>query len=270
MKYRLVNKRGARAIFIATAVLVIVLILSLFDGGRAFLSNIGSPFFFVGTQINDVLRSFENTLKTKGDLRNEIEMLRHEYSKLAYDSLTYHILKAENRELRERLGVLQEESNFTLARVVAKPPVVPFDSLTIETARRNLPPEGGRVRVSETIEIGRVDTWGPLYGIVVLYTSTGVRTPVEINGGGSLVIAEGVGGGSYVLRVPRSFVVEAGDLLTRPGLESVVIGVVEGVEAQEADPFLFVRARLPVNLFEITWVYVEHSKTPPQGSLPWF
>lgn len=270
MRHKLVNKRGAGALIVATIFFALVLVISLFDGGREFLFKVGSPFFSVGTHIHGAFQSFENTLRTKDDLRNEIDTLRREYSRLAYDSLAYRIVKAENRELRKRLGAWQNEKNFTLARVLAKPPVAPFDSLTIEAARHTPPPENGRVRVSEKIEIGKVDIWGPRYGIVALYTSTGIRTPVEINGGGSLVIAEGAGAGSYILRVPRSFEIKAGDLLTRPGLESVVIGIVEEVQAREADPFLFVRARLPVNLFEITWVYIEQAKTSSQESGPLF
>jgi len=270
MKYKRVNKRELRALGIAASVFALVFVVSLFDGGREILLKIGSPAFSLGTHITDSFQSLGNALRTKNSLVHTIEELRQENMILAHDSFAYRILRAENRALRERLGIWQGESGHILARVVARPPVVPFDSLTIETAHRGVVPIGSRVRISETIEIGRIETWGSRTGIVALYTSTGTRTPVEINAGGSLVVAEGVGGGSYILRVPRSFPVEVGDLLTRPGLESVVIGIVESVSAQEADPFLFVRARLPINLFEITWVYVKKSNGSPQESAPWF
>lgn len=255
MNYR----RNKNRLKVSTAFLLLglaVLIIS-FGRGRELFENVSAPLVGVSASANDALSLLKNETKSRSELYNELKELKEENHRLVVENLNQDILRQQNLELKEQLGWKWERGLFTLSRIISRPPVTPFDSLTIETSRGVSFEKGQRVRVTETVEIGRISSVNKTTAVVQLYTTTGVRTPVEINGGGALVIAEGAGAGSYTLQVPRSFEIRKGDTLTRPGMNAVIIGLVESVEKSETDSFSLVKARLPINLFESTWVYIE-------------
>ncbi|MEX0933443.1 MAG: rod shape-determining protein MreC [Candidatus Paceibacterota bacterium] len=233
-----------------------VVILSL-GRGRELFENVSTPLIGASANANEALNLLKNETKSRAELYLELAELKKENLRLSFENLNQDILRQQNIELKEQLGWKWKKESFTLSRTITRPPVTPFDSLTIETNKDVSFEKGQRVRITETVEIGRISTVQGTTAIVKLYTTTGTQTPVEINGDGPLVIAEGAGAGSYTLQVPRSFEVKKGDTLTRPGMDAVIIGYVESVEKSETDSFSLVKARLPVNLFESTWVYIE-------------
>lgn len=255
MNYR----RNKNKVKIGTAFLLLflaILIIS-FGRGRELFENVSTPLVGANASANEALNLLKNETKSRNELYRELSELKEENHRLIIENLNQDILRQQNIELKDQLGWKWEKELFTLSRIISRPPVTPFDSLTIETSESVSFEKGQRVRVTETVEVGRISSANNKTAMVKLYTTTGTRTPVEINGSGPLVIAEGAGAGSYTLQVPRSFEIKKGDTLTRPGMDAVIIGFVESVEKSETDSFSLVRARLPVNLFESTWVYIE-------------
>lgn len=249
------NKHRTSIIFSVGILVCGFLVISLGFGQRV-LEGVASPVSVLGANAHGLKLSLEYGSKTRSQLIHTIEELKRENAELGYEEFTRKVAKTQSEELKEELGWSEAGDTFNLSRVLVRPPVSAFDSLT--TAVMTPGPEiGARVRVSESVEVGRVASVRGTSAIVDLYTSTKTRTPVEINGSGPLVIAEGAGAGTYTLHIPKSFEVESGDVLVRPGTKDVIIGVVESVNKDETDSFSLVRARLPVNIFEITWVYVE-------------
>ena len=257
MNYRR-NKSKARIGAAFLLVTLAVLIIS-FGRGRELFESASTPLVGISANANDALTLLQNEAKSRADLYHELGELKKENNRLAVENLNQDILRQQNIQLKDQLGWKWEQTSFTLSRIIARPPITPFDSLTIEKSSGGFFEKGERVRVTESVEIGRISSVNNTTAVVKLYTTTGTRTPVEINGGGPLVIAEGAGAGSYTLQVPRSFEVKKGDTLTRPGMDAVIIGFVESVEKSETDSFSLVKARLPINLFETTWVYIENN-----------
>lgn len=262
MNYR--RNKNKTEISIAFSLLILAILVVSLGRGRELFENASAPLIGASANANSALDLLKNETKSRNELYRELNELKEENRLLEIENLNQDILRQQNLELKDQLGWKWEKELFTLSRIISRPPVTPFDSLTIETSDIISFEKGERVRVTETVEIGRISSVNDTTAIVELYTSTGTQTPVEINGGGPLVIAEGAGAGSYKLQVPRSFEVKKGDTLTRPGMDAVIIGFVESVEKSETDSFSLVKARLPVNLFESTWVYIEtNTKNSP-------
>lgn len=259
MRYRQ-NKERSK-IFAALCLLAVGALVLSFGRGRELFERAASPIFALNASAGDILATLSDETKSRSQLEQELGKLREENKELYFENLNQQVLKGQIKELKEELGLEERDEEYSLSRVIARPPVTPFDSLTINTSGNERVEKGQRVLAAETVEIGRVSSVKKTSAVISLYTSAGTRTPVEINGDGPLVIAEGAGGGSFILHVPRSFDVKKGDLLTRPGKETTVLGIIEGVEKSETDAFSLVRARLPINMFEVSWVYTENSST---------
>lgn len=257
MRYR--RKQNNKKIIISLSVMLLLILLTLFNRSREALEEVASPLVAISASASSAYSNLSNETKSRDELIKEINTLKEENTRLSLENLNQEFLKEQNKRLKELLGSEAEEGTLALARVLAKPPVTPFDSLTIEVNKSTNIEKGQKIRVTENDEIGIISSSSRNTAIAKLYTSPGTQTPVEINGNGVLVIAEGIGGGAYELHIPRSFEVKRGDLLTKPGLENVIIGVIEEVEKSDADSFSLVRARLPINLYEVTWVYVKKS-----------
>jgi rod shape-determining protein MreC len=255
MKYR----RSKDKQRIGIAVLLMLLAISVISLGRVreVFDRATSPLVGVSASASTIFENLRDETKSRSELLSELNKLREENHTLTIENLNQSVLKQYNKELKEHLGWNDSKDSFSVARIISRPPVTPFDSFTVQVNTQNSIHRGQRVRITETVEVGKVTTVNTSTAIVKLYTSAGTKTPVEVNGGGPLVIAEGSGAGSYTLRVPRSYEIEKGDLLTRPGADAVIIGVVESVSKDETDSFALVKARLPVNLFEVTWAYIE-------------
>jgi cell shape-determining protein MreC len=255
------NKQKTR---IAILLLLLAIIVVSFGRGRELFEKVTSPLVGISASANNAIETLLDETKSRKELQNELETLREENRTLSLENINQQILREHNKELKRQLGWIESAQSFSVSRIISRPPITPFDSLTVQVGGDKKIEKGQRVRLAETVEVGKVSTVNNSTAIIRLYTTTGIKTPVEINGGGPLVVAEGSGAGSYVLRVPRSYEVKVGDYLTRPGADAVIIGVVESVDRNEADSFLLIKARLPANLFEATWVYIQ---TEEQSSL---
>ncbi|MEX0910022.1 MAG: rod shape-determining protein MreC [Candidatus Paceibacterota bacterium] len=255
MRYR--RSKDKQKMGIAVLLMLLAVSVISFGRGRELFENVTSPLVGVSASANSALSLLGDEAKSRTELQNELRELREENRTLSLENLNQQILKEHNKELKEQLGWTKLTESFTISRIISRPPITPFDSLTVQTSTKKRIEKGQRVRITETVEIGKIATVNNTTAIVKLYTTPGTKTPVEINSSGPLVIAEGVGAGSYTLHVPRSFEVRVGEYLTRPGTDAVIIGVVESIEKSETDSFSLVRARLPINIFEATWAYIE-------------
>lgn len=256
--YQLRNNK--RTLVLLGIVLLVGVLVLTFGVGQKPLANLFSPLIKFSHNLKEGGGNLVTFFSDKSDLKEKIERLERENTKLKLDSRNWDLIQKENQELKEGWGREDEDGDPPLlARVISKPPVSPFDILTIDIGSNHGIEKGERVLVAENTEIGFVSTVFNDHSIVTLYSNAGERTPVEINSGGSLVIAEGEGGGAFTIQAPRTLTIERGDAISRPSLESRVIGTVESSETEETDSFVTVHARLPINIFEITWVYIQTS-----------
>lgn len=257
--YRQQNNNSKVLIGIIAAFLLGIAVL-VFGFAQKPLGNLFSPLLSFSVNFTEGGENLLQTFRSKAELSEKIKELEHENSRLLLLNRDRDLIHAENKELKERLGRKDVDLSLILARVTSKPPVSPFDIITIDMGKSHGIKKGDKVFFSETTEIGYVDNVFDKHSIVTLYSSAKERTPVEINNGGALVIAEGEGGGAFTIQAPRTLEVVKGDTLSRPSLGSTTIGIVESAEIGETDSFMTIHAKLPINIFEISWVYVQTSQ----------
>jgi hypothetical protein len=91
-----------------------------------------------------------------------------------------------------------------------------------------------------------------------MYSAPGqtYQAQLETPSGYVPVEVEGQGAGSLIARIPASTQVGVGAAIQFPGLEGGLVGKVSGVSAGESDSFKEVYLQLPVNFFELRYVYI--------------
>jgi len=173
------NKVKITAAFLLLAFAVLII---SFGRGREVFENASRPLIGISASANDALSLLKNETKSRSDLYRELDELKEENHRLSIENLNQDILRQQNVELKDQLGWERKKELFTLSRIIARPPITPFDSLTIERNKNVSLESGQRVRVTETVEVGRISSIHNTTAIVKLYTTTGIRTPVEITG----------------------------------------------------------------------------------------
>ncbi|MDZ7726143.1 MAG: rod shape-determining protein MreC [Candidatus Campbellbacteria bacterium] len=251
------NKRTRVAAISLISLLFVLIIISVAFGRNA-LNNAFSPVLALGANVNQASGDFLKKFQDKDELIEKVAELTFENEKLARENRSKALLAIENEMLKEMLGRKSESGDdLTITRVISRPPITSFDTLIIDMGREDGVEKGDAVLSSSSNEIGYIEKVLESSANVRLYSSPGERTPVEIDGNGTLVVAEGTGGGSIAIQAPRFLDIEEGALVTKPALDSTVIASIESVESGETDAFQLVRGKLPINVFEVSWVFVE-------------
>lgn len=202
-------------------------------------------------------------LSSKGALITEIEKLRGKLREADSALRRFRVLEEENVKLKELLGRQSYES-VVLAAVLGRPAVTPYDTLLIDTGN-SLVDVGDRVIVDGSIMIGTISEVHKRTAQVLLFSAPGVETQVQVGPERIPITARGQGGGSFVAEFPRDGHVEEGYSIVFPGINPYLFSVVESAEASEADAFVLIRFKNPVNIQAITWVQVltDAGEAPP-------
>jgi cell shape-determining protein MreC len=160
----------------------------------------------------------------------------------------------ENRELKMLLG-RSDETNYTLAYVLARPALTPYDTMLIDAGSSKGVSVGDLVFGEASVVIGEVRDVFPGNSRAVLFSSPGVETDVFLPDGGASGVARGRGHGNFVMRLPQDIAVGEGDAIMMPG-DAMLLGFVSAVERLVGDVFQTVRFRTLVNVSTLTRVFV--------------
>lgn len=166
-------------------------------------------------------------------------------------------LAAENAQLRAELG-RPDSVQKILAAVLEQPPGTPYDTLVVDAGKAEGVVLGARVSAG-ALAVGTVDEVQPHSSRVVLYSAPGqTYQAVLLSAGASVPVAiEGQGGGSLVGHVPAATAVAVGDTVQFPELGGDLVGTVSAVTGSESETFKTIYLRLPVNVFELRFVYIQ-------------
>lgn len=191
---------------------------------------------------------------TREALISKLEDDERLLSRSAYQSILYGALAEENAALRETLNAAQPLVGAT-GRVLSRPPRTAYDTLLVDVGTDN----GvlvGDIAVYEGIALGKIAAAGPRTSTVSLFTAPGVELDVSLGEPRAVAVARGLGGGALELSLPQSVAVMPGDLVTLPGSETLVLGVVRGESSQPTDVSKIVRIASPAALSEIDFVRI--------------
>ena len=235
------HKRGG------IAYLIFVILVALF---LLVMSRILIPGMYASV-VGGVLQIVNNTQLSGNDSsQNTLEV---ENDRLKRKLLDYSVLEEENKELKRLLALVDESSrNLGAHRILFSPPETPFDTLVIEGDAAS---EGADVFAEADIFIGLVREVSAETSFVLLVSGGGVTTPVVVDGM-HRAEAVGKGGGLIEVKVPRTLDVREGALIAHRRNGSVIALVEEVKDSDEGD-FKLLRARIPVSLNKLQYVFVE-------------
>lgn len=198
--------------------------------------------------------SFSALIRSRENLIKENALLKEELIRMSTLHFTNQKLKAENEDLRARLGRVGEGKHFITARVISRPPKTFYDVLLLDVGQREGISGGERVFSYENIVLGEVAETSGNYSKVMLYSSPGVERDALIGPekfGGKAV---GLGGGNYKIILPKDLTISSDDEIITP--DGALLGVVREIEAKPQDAFQEILFKTPVNIQDITFVDV--------------
>ena len=163
------------------------------------------------------------------------------------------------------------QSKYTLAAVLKRPPISPYDELIIDIGQNNGVAVGNLVYAPGNVLIGSVsDTLGET-SKVSLFSSAGMTYDVLVSdaavGKNIPAVAHGLGGGQFSVQVPRDVVSNTGDIVTVPSINNKTIGIVGGVAMDPAQPFETILFTSLANIYELHWVLVDTKVTATSSSV---
>jgi len=199
-------------------------------------------------------------LEDQARLQSENQRLQEENQLLRSLILNLREVQAENRILREQLGVVQVSPTYDLlpAQVIGRDVNNLLHSLAINKGTQDGVREGrvvvaaGRVRISTapgddatviTGLVGRVIQAGPNYARILLITDPSSTVNVMVQGTRATGVVNGQVGGSLTLSyVPQGEQLKRGDVLVTSGLggnfpRGLPVGIVASVDARDLAPF---------------------------------
>jgi len=188
---------------------------------------------------------------------SDVSQLRAELASSTAALADRDLLAAENAQLRQELGRTGSKREL-LAGVLQSPPGTPYDTLMVDAGSNNGVVLGARVSVG-ALSIGTVDAVYDNSARVALYSAPGVSyQALLLTRDATLPVAvDGQGAGSMQAQVPAGTNVAVGDSITFPGVAGGLAAKVSAVSTPDGESFKTVYMRLPVNPFELRFIYIE-------------
>jgi len=254
------KKKSIPWILILTIIIVVLLIVFR----PAFPENIRERVFLLGSPIwnsNQAIKAnvsgFASELKSKQSLIEENQKLRGELQKIRLETLTNNILREENKVLRERFGRTENASSTILAAILKRPNTTLYDTFIIDGGESVGIKEGALVVSEQNIGIGVVSETFSKSALVTLFSAPGEMVDVLINGE-IAITAEGRGSGNFLVSLPRDIDIAIGEPIVLPTLSPTFFAEVEHIDINPTDPFKSILFRLPINISEERFVFVEN------------
>ncbi len=238
---------------------VLFLIASFYFGGLFFLTGplhyVGKPLWWLKNYSIEVVSNISTTIQTREKLSEENRKLKNELNQINSQLLLHQLLLTENNELKKMLGRGDENQNFVLANILAKPNLSPYDSLILDIGRNHGIKKGDKVVVNNIV-IGKIEDVYLKTAKVWLYSFPNETLDVAIGFDKVIGSAEGKGGGNFEVKFPREVPIKKGDVVVLPEMDLFILGTVESILTTPEDSVQTILFRIPINIFELRWVQI--------------
>lgn len=223
------------------------------------LSSLASGMLGVGNHTVATVDVAVRSLSSEEDLVREIVMLRDALSKEKRKSFRTDLLERENESLRALLG-RGSMSSTTLhaATVLARPAQTPYDTMLVDQGLVDGIITGSLVLVQDGIVLGYVADARSRSSLVRLFSSPGEEHAVLLTASTTVVATvEGIGNGSFKMRVPRDVGVAVGDPISLQVLAPYLLATASYTETDEVDAFTTAYFTAPVAQSELRSVLID-------------
>lgn len=192
------------------------------------------PFDSVRVWVAESGSSLPQYIRERSELLSELEALKIAAALDQGTENTIRKLEIENNELRTRAGAVPEDR--LLARVIGRPNQLPYDMLMLDRGADHGVILHAPVFLGTDQVIGFVSRVNEKTSLVTLITTAGFSSSAYVLGPNIYTFAEGMGGGVLRVRVPQGILLQTGDLIVLPAIDSGVYGEVSSVEAAATQP----------------------------------
>lgn len=250
------QRRRRNFVFVGIFALIVLLGIIFRDFSASVVHGIAYPLNKVTDFIMTPIKNVGYYFYSKPKLVAHNTELENEKKFLQIELLTAQTLVQENKELRTLLDMRARDVKETVAEIVLTPPFSPYDTFVV----RGNP---GEISVGQSvfvrnIFIGRVAELHNQNAIVKLSSTPGHTTPVKINDE-IIAEAEGQGGLSFKINIPKDAEVSVGDPIYSMEHNNSIIGFVSAIDVVDTSSFKTVLFQYPFNFSEITFVQIRDS-----------
>ncbi|MFA5838854.1 MAG: rod shape-determining protein MreC [Candidatus Paceibacterota bacterium] len=254
-KNKKVTRKFSKPVLVAVFFLIFIFVLNfsnpfVFSG---FTHKAGAPFWWFGDVTRNFVFNVFSSFRFKQNLISENKFLQQENLILKSKLLNFNLVQNENIRLNEILNK-NKNKNIVLGYVISWPPSSPYDTLIIDVGKND------KIEKKDKVFFGNIAV-GEIYEIfgdsslVYLFSTSGTKIEALLNDK-TPVIAEGVGGGNFQIKVPKDIEVKEKDIINFTGVDKSILGIVEYIKTKPSDAFQEVFLRSPFNILEIRDVQV--------------
>ncbi len=170
------------------------------------------------------------------------------------ERMLFDSVRQENELLKSMMG-RADRARGILGTVLSRPNHSPYDIFLIDIGKDHTVAVGSLVTLERAL-IGVVDTVYARTAKVRLFSSAGYELPVILGSEKIPVIARGLGGGMFEIKIPHGMKIAERDSITYPSIYNYLIGTVARVESKPADSVQTILFRAPINIFTLQFVTV--------------
>ncbi len=222
------------------------------------LLSMTTPLWRVRSVLAQGVNDAAGRFMSRDELEAENARLREENARLVIKGALYDELTSNVARLESLLGRGPTNAEGILAHVLASPSASPHDSFIIDTGSSEGIAAGDKVIFDDMVAVGKVDLVSAHTSRVLLLSAPEMTHEISIGTSSIRFEAEGLGGGMFIVHIPKEYGVAENDALMLSGTRET-IGFVREVVAKDSDAFQTVYAVMPINLFETREVIVVHS-----------
>lgn len=263
---RNINGKHKKKVVLISALVALVLAAIIFYDFT--FQTLGRPLFYVLRPIFKVKNNIENWKESiindfadKNFLSEENKSLRGIIQEMEAKIAVSENLEKENIALKsvfspEALDKLPREKKLILASVIYRPSLTPFDTLIIDSGSRDGIKEGMLVSAFGNVLLGYTEDVFPDISKIKLISSFGEEINVILESSQISAIALGRGAENLEITLPKSLEAKLGERIMTLGRQPLLVGFIERIERQTADPFQKIIIRLPVNIQRLKEVFI--------------
>ncbi len=216
----------------------IVIAFVVLYSGKEIVTTVSSfvtmPIFAVRHYFEESSATVPVFFRSRLALDQQVKELQQEVAEREGLDATLSYLTAENVELRQMLHA--SSTQRILAGVISRPPETPYDTMLIDRGSDDGIIQNAPVYYGEGQAIGYVQTVFAKSAQVTLFSSPGVESTVYVFGPNIFTTAYGEGGGIIRLSVPQGIVIQNGNMVILPSLESGVLGTIDDIQSISTEP----------------------------------
>ncbi len=261
----LLDKRIQQKRFSKIAIGVVLFLILFFFRSNIWngFSNVSAvvfrPVLVSGHNIGNKFKSVGAYFAFKSSLSLQNQNLQSKLDEANARMANYDTLVADDASMKEILNRKDTKLNMTLANILSKPSQSEYDTLVVDAGSNQAVKVGDLVFALGNVPIGRVSNVYNSSAKIILFTNSGEKTQAIVSSKNVFMELDGRGGGNFEMILPKDFVLQKGDQVVMPGINSYLLAITQSVISDPRDPFEKALLTSPVNIQELKFVEIETS-----------